>query len=167
MIYSFENIEPSIPKSAFVAESADVIGNVTLGENVNIWFGAVLRGDGMPITVGNNTNIQDNCVVHITDREFETTIGSNVTIGHGAIVHSCTIGNNSLIGMGSIILDGAQIGDHTLIGAGAVVTPGKKIPSGVLCLGSPAKVVRELSEEEKKDLEDSAKKYVELSRKYK
>ncbi|GAA0688535.1 MULTISPECIES: gamma carbonic anhydrase family protein [Clostridium] len=167
MIYEFDHKVPVIPTSAFVAKSADVIGDVTLGENVNIWFGAVLRSDGMPIEIGYNTNVQDNCVIHITDRDFPVEIGNNVTIGHGAIIHACKIGNYSLIGMGAIILDGAEIGDYTLIGAGAVVTPGKKIPSGVLCVGSPARVIRELSEEEKRDLEKSADNYIKLAKKYK
>lgn len=167
MIYEFDHKVPMIPKSVFVAESADIIGDVTLGENVNIWFGAVLRSDGAPIEVGYNTNIQDNCVLHINKGDFPVKIGNNVTIGHGAIIHACKVGNYSLIGMGAIVLDEAEIGDYTLIGAGSVVTPGKKIPSGVLCVGSPARVVRELSEEEKRNLEKSADNYIKLAREYK
>lgn len=167
MIYKFEDKYPKIHHNTFVAQSADIIGDVTLEEDVNIWFGAVLRSDGEPIIVKSGTNIQDNSVVHITDSAYPTIIGENVTIGHGAIVHACTVGNNCLIGMGSIILDGAEIGDNTIIAAGSVVPPGKKIPSGVLCIGSPAKVVRELSEADKAELLESARRYIELSRKYK
>lgn len=167
MIYSFEEKSPNIHEDVFIAPSADIIGDVTLEKDVNIWFGAVLRADAMPIYVGKGTNIQDNSVVHITDNKFDTYIGENVTIGHNAIIHACKIGNNCLIGMGAIILDGAEIGDNTIVAAGSVVPPGKKMPSGVLCMGSPAKVVRELTEEDRNHLIKSAQGYIELSKKYK
>lgn len=167
MIYDFEGKKPCIHENTFVAESADVIGDVHLEEGCNVWFGAVLRADGEKIEVGKNTNIQDNAVLHITNNKFSVKVGNNVTIGHSAVVHSCKIGNNTLIGMGAIILDGAEIGDYTIIGAGSLVPPGKVIPSGVLAVGSPAKVVRELTLEERESLEVSAKNYVELSQKYK
>lgn len=167
MLYKFENKYPDIKESAFIAQSADIIGDVTIGEDCSIWFGAVLRGDENYITVGKGTNIQDNAIVHIAWDQYPTEIGEYVTVGHGAIVHACKVGNYCLIGMGATVLDGAEIGDYTIVGAGSVVTGGKKIPSGVLVLGSPAKVVRELTEEEKKNLEKSAQNYIDLSKKFK
>lgn len=167
MLYKFEDKFPDIAEDVFIAKSADIIGDVTIEEDCSIWFGAVLRGDEGCIKVRRGTNIQDNCTVHITDAEHPTEIGEFVTLGHGAIVHGCRIGNYCLIGMGSIVLDGAEIGDYSILGAGSMVTGGKKIPSGVLALGSPAKVIRELTEGEKKNLEKSAQYYIELSKKHK
>lgn len=167
MIYKFEDKYPDIHESAFIAPSADIIGEVTIEEDCSIWFGTVLRGDDNYIKIGKGTNIQDNCTMHIAGVKYPTEIGEYVTVGHGAIVHACTVGNYCLIGMGSIVLDGSEIGEYTIIGAGSVVTGGKKIPSGVLAIGSPAKVIRELTEEEKKNLEKSAQNYIELSRKFK
>lgn len=126
----------------YIAPNATIVGDVVLGNEVNIWYGAVLRGDRGTITVGDGTNIQDNCVVH-----EKTTIGKNCTVGHGAIVHGATIGDNTLVGMGSIVLTGAVIGDNCVIGAGAVVTGKMVAPAGSVLLGSPAKVVKEVSEE--------------------
>jgi carbonic anhydrase/acetyltransferase-like protein (isoleucine patch superfamily) len=167
MLYKFEDKFPDIAEEVFIAQSADIIGDVTIEEDCSIWFGAVLRGDEGCIKVRRGTNIQDNCTVHITDAEYPTEIGEFVTLGHGAIVHGCRIGNYCLIGMGSIVLDGAEIGDYSILGAGSMVTGDKKIPSGVLALGSPAKVIRELTEDEKKNLEKSAQYYIELSKKHK
>lgn len=154
-------------ESCFIAETADVIGDVTIGENTSIWYKTVLRGDGNYIRIGKNTNIQDNTVVHINEPDYPTIIGDNVTIGHSAIIHACTIGDSVLIGMGAIILDGAEIGNETIIGAGSLVPPGKKIPSGVLAMGSPAKVIRELSEDEKRGLIQSAEHYVQYGKEHK
>lgn len=165
MIKSFEGIKSTIDDSAFVAETADIIGNVTIKENASIWYKAVLRGDDSPIIVGENSNVQDGTIVHCGENE-PTIIGNNVTIGHAAIIHGCKIGDNSLIGMGSTVLDNAEIGEFTMVGAGSLVT-GKKFPSGVLLLGSPAKVVRELTEEEKLSLKKSALHYVEMGKKHK
>jgi carbonic anhydrase/acetyltransferase-like protein (isoleucine patch superfamily) len=151
--------------SCFVAENATLIGQVTLRKNVNIWYGAVLRGDDHYISIGENTNIQDNCVIHI-DHDFPTIIGDDVTVGHGAIVHACKVGNNVLIGMGAIVLNGAEIGDNVIIAAGSLVPPGKKIPSNTLVMGSPAKVTRELTEQNISDIRDSAMYYAELANKY-
>ena len=164
MIREYEGITPKMDESVFIAESADIIGDVVLGKNTNIWYKAVLRGDAKPIIVGENTNIQDGTIVHCGD-DTTTTIGNNVTIGHAAIIHGCTIKDYSLIGMGAIVLDGAEIGEFSMVGAGSLVT-GKKFPSGVLILGSPAKVIRELTDEEKESLVSSAKHYVETSKKY-
>ncbi len=146
-------------KTVYIAPTATVVGDVTLGENVNIWYGAVLRGDSGAIFVGEGTNIQDGCVLH-----EKTTIGSYCTIGHGAIVHGCTVGDRCLIGMGAIILNGAVLGDACIVGAGALVTGKTNAPAGSLLLGSPAKVVRELTQEEKDSLLPDAKHYIELAK---
>lgn len=166
MIKGYQGIEPKIDETVFVAETADIIGRVTIGKNSNIWYSTVMRADEQEITVGENTNIQDGTVVH-TGWDVPTIIGSNVTIGHKALIHGCKIGDNTLIGMGSIILDGAEVGENTLLGAGSLVPPGKVIPSGVLAMGSPAKVIRELSEEEKENILQSALKYVKTANNYK
>ena len=166
MIKSYKGIEPKIDETAFIAESVDIIGQVNIGKNANIWYKTVLRADDNYITVGENTNIQDGSVVHISEG-YPTIIGKNVTIGHKSLIHGCEIGDNTLIGMGSIVLDGAKIGEFTLLGAGSLVPPGKEIPSGVLAMGSPAKVIRELSEEEKENLTKSALKYVKLANNHK
>jgi carbonic anhydrase/acetyltransferase-like protein (isoleucine patch superfamily) len=165
MIIEYNGHRPNIHESCFVAENATLIGQVTLRKNVNIWYGAVLRGDDHYISIGENTNIQDNCVIHI-DHDFPTIIGDDVTVGHGAIVHACKVGNNVLIGMGAIVLNGAEIGDNVIIAAGSLVPPGKKIPPNTLIMGSPAKVTRELTEKDISDIRDSAMYYAELANKY-
>ncbi len=165
MIKEFEGIKPSIDDTAFVAESADIIGSVTIEKNANIWYNAVLRGDSNKIVVGENSNVQDGTIVHCGEKN-PTIIGKNVTIGHASIIHGCEIGDYSLIGMGSIVLDNAKLGEFTMVGAGSLVTS-KEFPSGVLLLGSPAKVVRELTDEEKESLKKSAKHYIEISKKHK
>ncbi|MGL5712688.1 MAG: gamma carbonic anhydrase family protein [Paraclostridium sp.] len=163
MIKGYEGKEPQFDSSVFIAESADIIGDVKIGSNANIWYNVVIRGDENSITIGENTNIQDGSVVHI-EYNCGTYIGNNVTVGHKALIHGCKIGDNTLIGMGSIVLGGAEIGEYTLLGAGSLVPPGKKIPSGVLAMGSPAKVIRELTEEEKQSLVESALKYVKTAK---
>ena len=159
MFKAVKGKSPVIDSSCFVAETADVMGDVRVAPNASIWYKAVLRGDDNYIEIGENSNIQDNTVVHVAEL-YPTIIGNNVTVGHSAIIHACKIGNNCLIGMGAIVLDGAEIGDETIIGAGSIVSSGKQIPSGVLALGTPAKVIRELTEEEKHSLKVSAEKYV-------
>ncbi len=129
-----------------ISESVDIIGNVEIDENANIWFGTRLRGDMNKIVIGANTNIQENSVVHV-DVNSPCIIGKDVTIGHGAIIHGCTISDNVLVGMGSIILNNAKIGKNTIIGAGSLVTQGKSFKDGVLILGNPAKIVRELTDD--------------------
>ena len=146
--------------AAFIAPNATVVGDVVLGENVNIWYGAVLRGDQGPIVIGDGSNVQDNCVVH-----KETTIGKNCTVGHGAIVHGCTIGDNTVVGMGAIVLTGAVIGENCVIGAGAVVTGKMNAPAGSVLLGSPAKVVKEVTAEMLEQSLHNAAEYVELAKK--
>ncbi|WP_102399733.1 gamma carbonic anhydrase family protein [Haloimpatiens massiliensis] len=165
MLTNFKGKNPNINEKTFIATSADIIGDVTLETGANIWYGAVLRGDTNKIYIGKNTNIQDNSVVHV-DMDKPCTLGDGVTVGHRAIVHGCTVKNNVLVGMGAIILNGAEIGENTIIGAGSLVTQNKKIPSGVLCMGVPAKVVRELTEEEIDSIKKSAQHYVELSCEY-
>ena len=156
---------PRIHASAFVAPGAVVTGDVVLGEEVSIWYQAVLRGDINSIVIGAHSNVQDGAVVHL-DSRFGTRVGEWVTVGHRAIVHACTVHDEVLVGMGSIILDGAEIGARSIIGAGALVTGGKVIPPGSLVLGSPAKVVRELSGEEQAGIRSWAERYVALSRAY-
>jgi carbonic anhydrase/acetyltransferase-like protein (isoleucine patch superfamily) len=146
-------------KSVFIAKNATVIGDVTLGNHSSVWYGAVLRGDINRIVVGHHTNIQDNAVLHLTD-DFPCLLGNWVTVGHGAIVHACTVGDETLVGMGAVILDGAVIGKQSLIGARALVTQDMKIPSGSLVLGAPAKVIRKLTKEERAGLKWWAQKYV-------
>lgn len=163
MIKELKDKKLNINKSAFIAENAMIVGDVTIGENSSIWYSAVVRGDLEKIVIGDNTNIQENSTVH-NDEGFPINIGDNVTIGHNCIIHGCTINNTALIGMGSIILNGASIGENTIIGAGSLVTQNKEIPSGVLCMGSPAKVIRNLTDEEIKSLKESADHYRKLSK---
>ncbi|SDZ16046.1 Carbonic anhydrase or acetyltransferase, isoleucine patch superfamily [Proteiniborus ethanoligenes] len=166
MIIEYQGATPNIHESCFIAESAEVIGNINIGEHTSIWYNCVLRGDENSISIGKFTNIQDGSVIHITE-DLNTEIGDYVTVGHKAIVHACKIGNNVLVGMGAIILDGAKIEDNVLIGAGSIVTPGKIIPSGSLVLGSPAKVARSLTSEEIEQLKQSAIDYVRYAEKHK
>jgi carbonic anhydrase/acetyltransferase-like protein (isoleucine patch superfamily) len=147
-------------KTVYIAPDAVVTGDVTLGDKVNIWYGAVLRGDSGAITVGEGTNIQDRCILH-----EKTTLGKNCTVGHGAIVHGCTIGDNTMVGMGAIILNGASIGNNCIIGAGALVTGKTDAPDGSVLLGSPAKVVKCATPEQIADNARSAAHYVELAQK--
>ncbi len=159
MIYECNGRRPEIADDCFIASSADLIGSVKLGERVSIWYGAVLRADLNAITIGGESNIQDNAVLHVT-KENGLTIGERCTIGHGAIIHACTIGNRCLIGMGAIILDGALIADDSLIAAGAVVTPNKHFPPRSLLVGSPAKAVRTLSDEELERMRENVDEYI-------
>src|SRR5476651_897113 len=151
--------KPALGKNIFIAKTATVIGDVTLGAHSSVWYGAVLRGDINRIVVGHHSNIQDNAVLHLAD-DFPCLLGNWVTVGHGAIVHACTVGDETLVGMGAVILDGAVIGTQSLIGAKALVTQGTKIPPGSLVLGAPAKVVRPLTKKERAGLKWWAQKYV-------
>ena len=151
--------QPKLGKNVFIAKTAVVIGDVTLGAHSSIWYGAVLRGDINRIVVGHHSNVQDNAVLHLADK-FACVLGNWVTVGHAAVVHACTVGDEVLVGMGAVILDGAVIGKQTIIGAKALVTQGAKIPPGSLVLGAPAKVVRKLSQEERAGLKWWAQKYV-------
>ena len=152
MIAEVMGKKPKIPASVFIADTAAVMGDVTLGEEVSIWFHAVVRGDVHWIKIGDQTNVQDGSVLHVTNGRFPLTIGARVTIGHKVLLHGCTVGNDCLIGMGAIILDGVEVGDGCVVAAGALLPPGKKYPAGHLILGSPAKAVRQISAQEKIDL---------------
>lgn len=152
-------------KGAYIAQSADVTGNVRLADDVSIWYQAVLRADHDAISIGKGSNIQDGCVLHV-DEGYPLRIGEAVTVGHGAILHGCSIGDNSLIGMGAIVLNGASIGKNCIIGAGALVTQGTVIPDGMLALGSPAKVKRPLTSEEIRENRQSALDYIDCAKKH-
>lgn len=156
---------PVISPTAFVAPGASVIGDVTLGDESSVWYQCVLRGDINRIVIGPRSNIQDGSVVHLAD-DYGVEVGELVTVGHKAVLHACKVDNEVLVGMGAIILDGAEIGARSIIGAGALVTGGKKIPPGSLVLGSPGKVVRQLSLEEQAGIKVWAERYVQLSRIY-
>ena len=166
MITSFNKLEPNIGKNVFIAETAAVIGDVTLGDEVNIWFGAVLRGDMHYIKVGNRSNIQDNSVVHVTTAVSPTTIGENVTVGHGAIIHGCTIEDNCMIGMGSIIMDDTVVGEGSLVGAGALVPPNMIVPPKSLVIGTPGKVVRNVNDAEYEMIVERPGEYITLAKQY-
>ena len=164
-IESYESFRPDIHPGAFVAASADVIGRVTLHDESSVWYHATLRGDIHEIVIGPRSNIQDNVVVHLAD-DYGCYVGEWVTVGHSAILHACTIKDEVLVGMGSIILDGAVIGERSIVGAGALVTGGTVIPPGSLVLGSPGKVVRTLSLDEQAKVKSWAEKYVRGSRQF-
>ncbi len=163
--YALGDLAPTIDPSAWVADSAQVIGNVTLAEDVSIWFGAVLRGDTEHMRIGRGTNIQDGSVLH-ADIGMPLTVGENVTVGHKVMLHGCTVGDGSLIGIGAVVLNGARIGKHCLVGAGALVTEGKEFPDGSMIIGSPAKVARALTPEQIAGLRMGAPGYVENARRF-
>ncbi|RCW46044.1 carbonic anhydrase/acetyltransferase-like protein (isoleucine patch superfamily) [Halopolyspora algeriensis] len=158
----FEGHEPQLAEQAWAAPGSTVLGQVRLGEQASVWYGAVLRADLDAITIGARSNIQDGCVLH-ADPGFPLTVGDGVTVGHRAVLHGCTVGEGSLIGMGAVVLNGATIGRGCLIAAGAVVLEGTDIPPGSLVAGTPAKVRRELTEEEQDALQLSAQQYVDLA----
>lgn len=164
-LYQLGEHAPRIHETAWVAASAEVIGEVELGERASVWFGAVVRGDSGLIRIGSNSNVQDNSVLH-ADPGVPLTIGDNVTIGHQVMLHGCTIGDGALIGIQAIVLNGARIGRNCLVGAGAVVTEGKSFPDGTLILGAPAKVVRELTLEQVASLQGAASHYVENAQRF-
>lgn len=165
-IYELEGVSPRIADSAWVADSAEVMGDVVLGEQVSLWFGVVARGDTAAIRIGAQTNIQDLSVLH-ADVGMPLTIGSGVTVGHKAMLHGCTVGDDSLIGIGAVVLNGARIGKGCLVGAGSLVTEGKEFPDGSMIVGTPAKVVRQLTPEQLQGLRDSARHYVANAQRFK
>lgn len=165
-IYELDGLVPQVAASTWVADSAQVIGDVTLGEDVSIWFGSVLRGDADSLHIGAGSNIQDASVLH-ADLGKPLVVGERVTVGHQVMLHGCTIGDESLIGIGAVILNGAKIGKNCLVGAGALVTEGKEFPDGSMIIGSPAKVVRQLSPEQIEGLRKSAQHYIDNARRYK
>jgi carbonic anhydrase/acetyltransferase-like protein (isoleucine patch superfamily) len=164
-LYELDGNAPSLATGAWVADSAQVIGSVVLGENTSVWFGAVLRGDNETLTVGRNSNVQDLSVLH-SDMGSPLTLGENVTIGHQVMLHGCTVGDNTLIGIQAVILNNARIGRNCIVGAGAVVTEGKEFPDNSLIIGAPAKVVRTLDDAAAAKLRQSAEHYVDNARRY-
>ena len=165
-IYELDLLTPCIAGSAWVADSAQVMGNVELAEDTSIWFGAILRGDTETISIGRGSNIQDGSVLH-ADIGKPLIVGENVTVGHQVMLHGCTIGDGSLIGIGAVVLNGAKIGKGSIVGAGALVTEGKEFPDGSMIIGSPAKAVRELNVEQQAALKMSAMHYIENARRFK
>ena len=166
MIKKYLNESPRIDKSAFIEESAQIIGDVEIGANSSIWFNAVVRGDVNYIRIGEKTNIQDGSILHVTLNKFPLYIGNRVTVGHGAILHGCQIEDDTLIGLGAKILDGALVESFSMVAAGSVVKQGFKVPSGYLVAGVPAKVIRPLSDEEKEKIKISADNYVRYFKNY-
>jgi carbonic anhydrase/acetyltransferase-like protein (isoleucine patch superfamily) len=164
-LYQLDDDVPQVHPTAWVADSAQVVGKVVLAENANVWFGAVLRGDNETLTIGRGSNVQDGAVIH-SDMGFPCTLGENVSVGHQVMLHGCSIGDGSLVGIQAVVLNGAKIGRHCLVGAGSLVTEGKEFPDGSLIMGSPAKVVRPLSPEQLAGLQEAARHYVENARRY-
>ncbi|KAF1067285.1 hypothetical protein APR50_35210 [Variovorax paradoxus] len=164
-LYELDGVAPQLGDGAWVADSAEVMGRVTLAENANVWFGAVLRGDTEAMTIGRNSNIQDLSVLHC-DIGCPLTVGENVTVGHQVMLHGCTIGDNTLIGMQAVVLNNAKIGRNSIVGAGALVTEGSEFPDNSMILGSPAKVVRTLDEAAAAKLRQGAEHYVKNARRF-
>jgi carbonic anhydrase/acetyltransferase-like protein (isoleucine patch superfamily) len=164
-LYAINDVEPKLAERAWAAPSADLIGDVRLGARASVWFGAVLRGDNTPLILGEETNFQDGSIGH-SDADFPLTIGARVTVGHQAILHGCTVADDCLIGMGARILNGAVIESECIVGAGALVTEGKRFERGSLIVGAPARVVRQVTEEERRLLRESAAHYAEKAQRY-
>ena len=165
-LYQLDDHAPRLAGSAWVADSAQVIGQVELGEDASVWFGAILRGDTEPLRIGRGSNVQDNSVLH-ADAGFPTTLGEYVTVGHQVMLHGCTIGDGSLIGIQAVVLNGAKIGRNCLVGAGALVTEGKEFPDGSMIIGAPARVVKSLTAEQIEGLRRSAEHYVANAKRFK
>lgn len=164
LIRPHHGVSPTIADSAFIAETAVIIGEVEIAEDASIWYGAVLRGDGNYIKVGARTNVQDGCIVHINSGLYPCLIGADITIGHGAIIHACTLEDECFVGMGAIVLDGAVVERHAMVAAGALVSPGKRVPAGELWAGNPAKKLRDLRPEDIEGFKASVTGYVDLSK---
>jgi len=165
-LFALDGVSPRLADDVWVAPNASVVGDVTLAENASVWFGVVIRCDNEPITIGKDTNIQDNSVLH-SDPGMPLTIGAGVTVGHKAMLHGCTVGDNSLIGIGATVLNGAVIGKNCIVGAHALVTEGKVIPDNSLVVGSPARVMKTLGEPQEQMLKMSALHYVENAKRFK
>lgn len=163
-IYAYKGQAPRLGKDVWVAPSATIIGDVEIGEGSSVWFGAVLRGDVFPIRIGARTNVQDNAVIHVTGGKARATIGDDVTIGHLAMVHGCTIGSRCLVGMGSVLLDGAVVEQECFVAAGALVPPGARVATRTLVMGRPARVVRALGERDLEEIRSAGALYVEYAR---
>ena len=160
MLRSYQGKSPVIGKRVFVEESAQVIGDVVIGDNSSVWFNSVIRGDVYFIRIGANSNVQDSCVLHVTRGRYATVVGDFVSVAHGVILHGCTVGSHCLIGMGAIVMDRAIVGEGSIVGAGSLVTQGFKIPPHSLVMGSPARLIRELRESEVKDIDHYAENYL-------
>jgi carbonic anhydrase/acetyltransferase-like protein (isoleucine patch superfamily) len=165
-IYAYKGKTPRLGRDVFVAPNATVIGDVELGDEASVWFGAVLRGDEMPIRFGKRTNVQDGSVVHITSESWATTVGDDVTVGHMVLLHGCTVGDRVLVGMGSILLDGSVVEDGCIIAAGSLVSPGTRIPARSLAMGRPARVVRPVKDEDRAWIEKAGELYVGYARSF-
>lgn len=165
MVKNYKNISPKIADGVFIAENASVIGNAEISKGCSVWYGAVIRADSGSIVIGENTNIQDNCTVH-TAFGYSVKIGSGVTVGHNAVVHGCTVGDNTLIGMNSTILNGAVIGNNSIVGAGALVTENKQFPDNSLIIGVPAKAVKTLDDEAVQKIKQNGLEYTKFAEEY-
>jgi carbonic anhydrase/acetyltransferase-like protein (isoleucine patch superfamily) len=159
MIYELNSQKPIIDPTSFIAPSADIIGNVTIGKHSSVWFQSVVRGDVHYIQIGDFCNIQDMTLIHVTGGKFPTIIGNYVSIGHQATIHACTLKDHSFVGMRATIMDDVEIGEYSFVAAGALVTPGKKFPAGVMIMGSPAKIIRDITIEDKEMIDRIAEKY--------
>ncbi|TKJ40328.1 gamma carbonic anhydrase family protein [candidate division LCP-89 bacterium B3_LCP] len=166
MLINYLDKTPILGKDVFIADNASIVGDVVIGDRSSVWFQAVLRGDLMPVRVGEDTNIQDGSILHVTHDQWPCIVGSRVTIGHGAIIHACTVEDECLIGMGAIILDDAVVETHSLVAAGSVVRPGFRVPSGQLVAGNPANIKRALSEREIQGIHFSVQEYLRLSKEF-
>ena len=166
LILPFRNVMPKVAPDAFLANTAVVIGDVEIGEGASIWFGVVLRGDVHSIRIGARSNIQDNSVVHVTEGQFATTVGADVLVGHGCILHGCTLEDGCFVGMGSTILDGARVEAGAMVGAGSLVTPGKVVKAGELWTGRPAKLGRLLTTQDRAVMKAGVEHYVDLAKTY-
>ncbi len=166
MIVSFKGVSPRVSPEAFVQETAQLVGDVDIGDRASIWYYTVVRADVERIRIGRDTNIQDHVTIHVTRDRWPTILGNGITVAHRAVLHGCVVGDYSMIGIGAIVLDGAEVGSEVLVGAGALVAPGSKLPPRTLVLGSPAKVVRELKPEEIEHLHRLAANYVEYAQSY-
>lgn len=166
LLLTHGGITPTIGEDVFLAPGCTIVGDVAIGSRASVWFGSVVRGDVHQIRIGSETNIQDGCVLHVTGGQHPLTIAERVTVGHGVILHGCTIGPGAMIGMGALVMDGAVVGEGSLVGARSLVPPAAKVPPGVLVLGTPAKVVRTLTEVERRELIESAARYVKHARAY-
>lgn len=165
MIYAYKGKNPDLSEAAFVASSADIAGEVTLGRESSVWFNVSIRGDIAPVEIGEGSNIQDNAVIHV-GYGVPTIIGKGVTVGHSAVVHACTVGDDCLIGMGAVVLDGAEIGAESVVGAGALVTQNKKFPPRSLIIGNPARAVRQIDDTALESIRANGAEYVELAHRY-
>jgi carbonic anhydrase/acetyltransferase-like protein (isoleucine patch superfamily) len=165
-IYTYKGITPKIHPSAFICEGVRIVGDVEIGENVSVWYNSVIRGDVHYIRIGKNSNIQDLCMLHVTNQRYALNIGENVSLGHSVTVHGCTIKDNVLIGMGALVLDNATINSHSLVAAGAVVKENFVVPEGVLVAGVPAKIIKDLKPEEIERITSTAPNYIRYAQEY-